>query len=87
MGRPVLCPAQAPVLASMSRRASAGVPYRSFAEFAEACELLVERPELTDRLGQSGRDIVARTYTWPVVVEKYLDLLAEVRARNASDLS
>lgn len=87
MGRPVLCPAQAPVLASMSRRASAGVPYRSFAEFAEACELLVERPELTDRLGQSGRDFVARTYTWPVVVEKYLDLLAEVRARNASDLS
>ena len=30
-----------------------------------------------------GREFVARTYTWPVVVEKYLDLFAEVRARNS----
>ncbi len=81
MGRPVICPAQAPVLASMSRRASAGIPYRSFAEFAEICELLVERPQLGDRLGRGGREFVARTYTWPVVVDKYLDLFAEVRAR------
>ncbi|MBI2325249.1 MAG: glycosyltransferase family 4 protein [Chloroflexi bacterium] len=87
MGRPVICPAQAPVLASMSRRASAGIPYRSFPEFAESCELLIERPQLGDRLGRGGRDFVARTYTWPVVVDKYLDLFAEVRARTSADLS
>jgi len=82
-GRPVICPAAAPVLASMSRRASAGVPYRTATEFAEVCELLVERPDLAGRLGSSGRQFVARTYAWPVVVEKYLDIFAEVRARNA----
>jgi glycosyltransferase involved in cell wall biosynthesis len=84
VGRPVICPAAAPVLASMSRRASAGVPYRTPTEFAEICELLVERPELADRLGRLGREFVSRSYTWPVVVEKYLDLFAEVRARNAA---
>jgi len=83
VGRPVICPARAPVLASMSRRAEAGVPYRSSTEFAEICELLIERPEVGRRLGACGRQFVERTYTWPVVVEKYLDLLAEVRARNA----
>lgn len=83
VGRPVICPAGAPVLASMSRRASAGLPYRTAAEFAEICELLAEKPELAERLGGCGREFVARTYTWPVVVEKYLDLFAEVRARNA----
>jgi glycosyltransferase involved in cell wall biosynthesis len=83
MGRPILCPARAPVLASMSRRASAGIPYASAAEFSEACELLLERPELGDRLGRSGRAFVDRTYTWPVVVDKYLDLFAEVRHRLA----
>ena len=83
VGRPVICPARAPVLASMSRRAEAGVPYRSSTEFAEICELLIERPEVGRRLGACGRRFVERTYTWPVVVEKYLDLLAEVRARNA----
>ncbi|HUP22161.1 MAG TPA: glycosyltransferase family 4 protein, partial [Thermoanaerobaculia bacterium] len=82
VGRPVICPAAAPVLASMSRRASAGVPYRTAPEFAEICEILVERPDLAHGLGARGREFVARTYSWPVVVEKYLDLFAEVRARN-----
>jgi glycosyltransferase involved in cell wall biosynthesis len=44
---------------------------------------LVDRPELAAALGRSGAAFVARTYTWPVVIEKYLDLFAEVRARNA----
>ena len=81
MGRPIVCPARAPVLASMSRRASGGIPYRSFPEFAESLELLLERPDIGDRLGRGGKRFVDATYTWPVVVEKYLDLLAEVRHR------
>lgn len=81
--RPVVCPAASNVLASMSRRAAAGIPYRSSAEFAEICELLTRRPELGAGLGRSGAAFVARTYTWPLVVEKYLDLFAEVRARLA----
>ncbi len=83
VGTPVVCPAASNVLASMSRRAGAGLPYGTAEEFAEICELLVERHDLRERLGRAGRDFVARTYSWPVVVEKYLDLFAEVRARNS----
>ena len=83
MGRPVIAPASSNVLASMSRRASAGLTYRGTAEFAEICELLLEKPRIGDRLGRCGREFVARTYTWPVVVDKYLDLFAEVRARSS----
>jgi glycosyltransferase involved in cell wall biosynthesis len=68
----------------MARRAGAGLAYRGPAEFAEICELLLDRPELADRLGRSGADFVARTYTWPRVVETYIDLFAEVRARLAA---
>lgn len=83
MGRPVVVSARAPVLASMSRRAGAGLPYGSAGEFAELLELLLERPALAASLGEQGRAFVARTYTWPGVVEKYLDLFAEIRARNS----
>jgi glycosyltransferase involved in cell wall biosynthesis len=83
MGRPVVVSARAPVLASMSRRAGAGLPYGSADEFAELLELLLERPALGAALGEQGRAFVARTYTWPGVVEKYLDLFAEIRARNS----
>ncbi|MDE3193175.1 MAG: glycosyltransferase family 4 protein [Chloroflexota bacterium] len=83
MGTPVVCPASSNVLASMSRRAGAGLPYRTSEELGEICELLIDKPGVRDALGRAGRDFVARTYTWPVVVEKYLDIFAEVRARNA----
>ena len=82
MGKPTLCSARSPVLASMSRRAGAGLPYRSAAELAELFALLVERPALAAGLGAAGRAFVKQTYTWPVVVEKYRDLFAEVVTRN-----
>ncbi len=82
-GRPTVSPAASPVLASMGRRAGAGLSYSTAAEFAELCELLIERPEIRDALGRSGASFVRRTYTWPVVVEKYHDLFAEVTARSS----
>lgn len=83
-GRPTVSPAYSPVLASMGRRAGAGLAYAGPAEFAEICELLLERPHVAATLGQSGAKFVRRTYTWPVVIEKYRDLFAEVRARRWS---
>ncbi len=80
-GRPVIVDARSPVLAGMARRAGGGLAYRTSADFAEICDLLTDDPALGDRLGRSGADFVARTYTWPRVVETYLDLFAEVRAR------
>jgi glycosyltransferase involved in cell wall biosynthesis len=82
-GRPVIVDARSPVLAGMARRAGAGLAYRSSSEFAEICELLIDQPALADRLGRSGADFVAHTYTWPRVIETYLGLFAEVRTRLA----
>lgn len=82
-GRPVIVDARSPVLSSMAARAGAGLAYGSWMEFAEIAELLVTDAALGDRLGRAGRRFVERTYTWPVVVEKYRDLFAEVAARNA----
>jgi len=80
--RPVICDARSPVVWGMTRCAGAGVAYRDPAELAEICELLIEDARLGDRLGALGRAFVERSYTWRGVVEKYLDLFAEVRARN-----
>lgn len=80
-GRPVIVPARSPVLAGMTRRAGGGLAYRNSSEFAEICELLTDDRALGDRLGRAGADFVARTYTWPRVVETYVGLFDEVRAR------
>jgi len=83
-GRPVIVDARSPVLAGMARRAGGGLAYRGAAEFAEICELLIDDAALGDRLGRSGAGFVAHTYTWPRVVETYVDLFAEVRTRLAA---
>ena len=82
-GRPVICDARSPVVWGMTYRAGAGLAYRNAAEYAEISEMLIAGPQLASRLGESGKAFVERTYIWPRVVETYLDLFAEVRARNA----
>jgi len=82
-GRPVIVDARSPVLSSMVARAGAGLAYRSWMDFAEVCELLAMDARLGDRLGRAGQRFVESTYTWPVVVEKYRDLFAEVMTRNS----
>ena len=84
MGRPVLCSAESDVLRGISRRSGGGLFYRGFPEFAEALELLLSDDSVRARLGERGRSFVGETYTWPRIVDTYLDLFAEVRARNRS---
>jgi glycosyltransferase involved in cell wall biosynthesis len=82
-GKPLLCHAGSAVLRSMSRRSGGGLYYRDYDEFGSLLDLLLADARLRARLGAGGRAFVDRTYTWPVVVEKYRDLIAEVRARNS----
>jgi glycosyltransferase involved in cell wall biosynthesis len=81
-GRPVVADVRSAVVWGMTRRANAGLSYRSDAELGEICELLLSDRRLGARLGAMGEAFVARTYTWPSVVEKYLDLFSEIRVRN-----
>ena len=81
--RPVICAASSPVVWGMARRAGAGLAFRDASEFGEIVGMLTDDPSLRMRLGEAGQAFVQRTYTWPRIVETYLDLFAEVRARNA----
>src|SRR5439155_1624631 len=82
-GRPVICDAESHVVWGMTRRARGGLAYKSAAEFGEIVAMLTDDRGLRDRLGESGRAFVERTYRWPRIIETYLDLFAEVRSRNA----
>lgn len=80
-GTPVLATARSAVLLDHCRRSNAGLWYENAAEFGEALDLLVHRPELREALGKSGRTYVAEHYRWPVVLDRYTDLI-EAAARS-----
>jgi len=84
-GRAVICDARSSVVWGMARRAGGGLAFRDAAELGEIVGMLADDAGLRERLGESGRAFVERTYTWKRIVETYLDMFAEVRARNGAN--
>lgn len=66
LGRPVLANAACRVLEGQCLRSGGGLFYRGYAEFAEALQLLVARPDLRDALGRAGQAYVRREYDWEI---------------------
>ena len=83
-GRAVICDARSSVVWGMARRARAGLAFRDAAELGEIVGMIADDAGLRERLGQAGRAFVERTYNWKRIVETYLDMFAEVRARNSA---
>ncbi len=66
--RPVLVHGDSEVLLGQTRRANGGIPYKGFAEFEAAVDLLLDHPDLGERMGRSGRKYVEEMYDWPTVL-------------------
>jgi glycosyltransferase involved in cell wall biosynthesis len=79
-GRPVLVNAACRVLEGQCVRSNGGLFYRGYAEFAPALRLLLERADLREALGGSGREYVAREYDWGVVESRANAFLASLQA-------
>ena len=76
---PVLANGKCDVLRGQAVRSNAGLYYDSYEEFAEALHVLESNHRLREALGRNGRAYFERHYTWPVVVQKYLDMLDRLR--------
>ena len=82
MGLPVLVNGACDVLRGQAVRSNAGLYYTSCAEFAETLRLLEGDPRLRAGLGANGRRYFERHYTWPVIEQKYLDLLQQLQQED-----
>ncbi|MFW5942851.1 MAG: glycosyltransferase family 4 protein [Chloroflexota bacterium] len=71
MKRPVLVNGQCAVLKDLCRASNGGLYYHSFDEFKVALTLLLDDPELRERLGKQGWQHATRHYDWAVILEKY----------------
>lgn len=75
-GRPALVHGDCEPLVGQARRSGGALPYRGYAEFETAVDLLREDRPMGDRLGAAGRRYVAQTYAWEVVLDRF-ELAAE----------
>ena len=79
--RPALVQAASAVLAGQAHRSAGAIPYRGFAEFEAAVDLLVGRPELADELGRNGRRYVEARYRWDAVLDGVERVVGTARER------
>jgi glycosyltransferase involved in cell wall biosynthesis len=82
--KPALVQGYCDVLAGQCRRSGGGIPYRGFAEFDAALEMLLGDAPLRDRLGRAGRRHVEERYDWDRVLERYEALLESTRISTGS---
>jgi glycosyltransferase involved in cell wall biosynthesis len=78
LGRPVLANGTCDVLRGQCARSNAGLYYEGFEEFAETLYAIEANPRLNHALGRNGREYFGRHYAWPVIEQKYDDMLAQL---------
>jgi glycosyltransferase involved in cell wall biosynthesis len=84
--KPVLVQGRCDVLEGQARRSGGGLPFRGFAEFETALDLILSDPALAGALGRAGRRYVERCCSWDAVLGRYegfLDRLGPTRARSS----
>jgi glycosyltransferase involved in cell wall biosynthesis len=80
-GKPALVQGHCAVLEGQASRSGGAIPYRGYAEFEAALDLLLEDPDLRERLGRAGCAYVAQRYEWMHILLAYEEFVAEVVGR------
>ena len=78
--KPALVQGRCDVLDGHARRSGGGIPYRGFAEFEAALDLVRSDPDLAGALGRAGRRYVERRYAWDRVIARYEAFLERIGA-------
>lgn len=79
--RAALVQGRCAVLDGHARRSGGAIPYRGYAEFEAAVDLLVADGALAAELGRAGRRYVEERFAWDAVLDRYEELLGRVSVR------
>jgi glycosyltransferase involved in cell wall biosynthesis len=83
LGKPVLANGKCEVLRGQCIRSQAGLYYETAAEFIETLRAMFDSRSLNAAFSANGRRFFQRHYSWPVIEQKYLDILAELKDQDA----
>lgn len=80
LGKPVLANGKCEVLRGQCIRSRAGLYYETQAEFVETLRAIADGRSLNAAFGANGRQFFQQHYSWPVIEQKYLDMLGRLSA-------
>ena len=83
LGKPVLANGKCEVLRGQCVRSQAGLYYETAAEFVETLRAISGSRALNAAFSANGRRFFQTHYAWPVIEQKYLDILARLKEEDA----
>lgn len=83
LGKPVLANGRCEVLRGQCVRSQAGLYYETQAEFVETLRAISESRGLNAVFSANGRRFFQQHYAWPVIEQKYLDMLTRLKEEDA----
>jgi len=87
IGKPVLANGKCEVLRGQCVRSQAGLYYETQAEFTETLRAISESRGLNAAFSENGRRFFHQHYAWPVIEQKYLDVLSQLKEDDARGAS
>jgi glycosyltransferase involved in cell wall biosynthesis len=82
IGKPVLANGRTEVLRGQCRRSHAGLWYEDYDEFRETLLTLQADEGLRKRLGANGKKFFRENYSWEIIEDKYLKIIAALDQRR-----
>ena len=82
VGKPVVANGRTEVLQGQCKRSNAGLWYTNYDEFKEIILLLFENKRLKEIMGRNGRTFFETNYSWPVIENKYLEIIENLEKKG-----
>lgn len=77
-GTPVLVHGRCLVTTDHCRQANGGLYFTNYEEFAGCLDFYFENGEIAKKIAEQGRRYVLANFQWPMIVEKYKQLIARI---------
>lgn len=82
VGKPVVANGLTEVLQGQCKRSNAGFWYTDYEEFKEIILLLNSNEKIKEIMGRNGEIFFQTNYSWPVIENKYLELIKKLDQSN-----
>ena len=74
-GTPVMVHSACPVTRDHAEKSGGGLHFADYPHFAEGLDLILGEPGLKESMGRAGRDYVLGNYTWPLITQRFKELI------------
>ena len=77
-GRPVIVNNNCEVTKNFAKESNGGLYFNNYFEFEEILKFYISNPNISNKMGQNGKEYVLKNFDKEIVTKKYIDFFKEL---------